>query len=140
MVSQEARKRILDFLLNSSDIDLEYHLGIVSAPHTDELTVLADFTEATFPGYVKLNARTVAASAINGALQAQTGQVEYIFTANSSIVAAELIYSIYATFVDHTATTRLFWHAYFPVPKIVSSPGDEIRVKVDWFLTDLVVP
>ena len=140
MVSQQARKNIIDDILNSSVFNVKYHLGSNQQPHTDELTILADFVEATFLGYAAVNARAVPASAINAGLQAETGQVEYVFTASNSIVTAEVILNAYATFVDHLGATKLMWHVYFPVPKVVSSPGDEIRVKVDWFLTDLVVP
>lgn len=138
MHSQEARKKLLEEILNSTDLDVMIRLTQNAAAHTDELTVLADFVEATFVGYAAVPTAGGVTASINGALEAETGQQTYIFTADAGITGPQSIYGAYATYTSFAGGTKLLWHGFFGSAKVVEFDDDEIRIKIDWFEQNLV--
>lgn len=140
MVSQEARKALLKQILADPNLLAKVRLSKVAAVHNDELTILADFTEADFQGYSSVIYTVIhdGSSNINANLQAETGLKEFVFSAGLALAAQQTCFAAYITYTDFTNTQRLLWHEFFAVPKIINAPDDEIGVKIDWFLTNLV--
>jgi len=134
MVVDEGLKCILRFLLRDSALDAQ--IGLFSnAIEPDVDTVLADLTEASFPGYVTIPAvdLTWPDPAINDDGEAESDGPIMTWEATGSPGSPEAIHGLYVSIVDDESEESLFVAYAFPEPVTITSAGDQVQKKINWF-------
>lgn len=134
MIVEEGLKAILAFLLRDSGIDAEIGLFTDVLTETD-VTVLADLTEATFPGYARQQTRSLTwpNPTINGDNEAESDGPTITFEATSAPGSPEVITGIFVTIKDEVAAEALFLCYSFPDPVTITAGGDQVQKKINWF-------
>lgn len=97
----------------------------------DHLLVLADLTEATFAGYAAILTSTLPVPTLNGSLEAESDSPTLTWTASGA--GLQTCFLAYVTFIDATATERLYAVGRFSPPQSVVSIGDTINCKFNFF-------
>ena len=132
MFTHQCLTNILDFLLDSPDIEVTYHL-FKNNVTIDEDTVLADLTEADFDGYAALDAVNEPEPTINGSDEAQSLGEELEWVKTGAPEAVQQIYGVYVTFQNEVPATKLFAAFNLPAPVAIAVAGNNVKVKVDWY-------
>jgi len=134
MVVEEGLKAILRFILRDSVVGTSIGLFTNLITIADD-TVLADLTEATFPGYAQVPAITVTwpDPAINVDGEAESDGPTIVWECTTSPGSPETIRGIFVQIVDNTATPALFSAYVFPDPVVITIIGDEVAKKLNWF-------
>jgi len=137
MFPAESLINILDFFLDSTEIDLTYKL-FKNDVTVDEDTVLGDFTEADFGGYAAKAAEDEAEPTINGSDEAQSLGAELEWVKTGAPEAVQQIYGCYVTWIDEGAVERLFAAFELPAPVAIAVAGNNVKIKVDWYTKNFV--
>lgn len=93
-------------------------------PNYDNL--LADFTEATFPGYAAISAATTPASGIDSL----TGNLVVSWNNGSAFTAGTIVTpeTVYGWYITNTAETTCLVAARFDTPIVIDQTGDIISL------------
>lgn len=137
MIVEQGLMAILRFLLRNPEIDAEIGLFTNAlTPVAD--TVLGDLTEATFPGYARVQTRDLVwpDPTINVDTAAETDGPTITFEADDDPVAPEDIHGIFVTILDDEAVENLFLCASFTDPITIAGNGDQVQKKINWFCDD----
>lgn len=134
MIVEEGLKGVLAFLLRNAEIDAQIGLFTDILTETDT-TVFSDLTEATFPGYARINTRDVIwpDPAINGDAEAETDGPTMTWEATSDPGSPEDVTGIFVTIKDDEAVECLFLVYSFPDPITIAADGDQVQKKINWF-------
>lgn len=136
MFPLQSLKEILNFFTGDPDRELTYRL--FQANHTVVLaTVLADVhgagKESDFGGYAAKAAEVEAEAANAGTGEVKLVGAELTWTKTGAPETVQQVNGAYATWKDETGTVRLFSAWNLPAPVAISTAGNEVKVKVDWY-------
>lgn len=137
MIVEEGLKAILRFLLRNEIIDAKIGLFTNALTPIDS-TVLADLTEATFPGYAQIPTRdlTWPDPTINGDDAAETDGPTITFTADDDPGSPEDVHGLFVTIQDDEDEPMLFLCAAFADAVTITEAGDQVQKKINWFCDD----
>lgn len=132
MVSNEAERRILHELLNSTDLDPTVRLFKNDPAAADAAIVLTDLEEADFDGYAALTAVAWDAVATNGSGQAETISEVLSWERTAGAGGSQTVYGIYITFTSFDTNERLMWFARFASPFTFGTVGTVLEKTINW--------
>lgn len=135
MFPRQGLKNLLDYLLAQPDMEITYRL--FSNNYTPIVTsVIGDFTECTFPGYLPLDAVTEAAASITGSEEALSLGGDLVWTRDNDIGAAQDAYGMYVTFVGNDSAQKLLFAFRFTHRVHFLINGDTTTKKFDWYVKE----
>jgi len=140
MIVNEGLICLLNDLLNGSSYGLKIKLFINNIT-PDANTVLGDLTEASFAGYSFISIPSVAypAPTINGSGQAESDSGTLNWTCTSSPGSPQTVYGLYVIMEDTSALKKLLFAAAFDTPVVITTSGDEVNKKLNWYAADLPI-
>jgi len=139
MIPDEGLKAAVHTLLKSTGLTVAIKL-FKNDVTIDSATVLADLTEADFPGYAsKLTSDIVwLGPDIDGGGLGRMRSPELVWTASSAPGSPQTIYGIHIIVVDPGPSSRLFFAEAFAEPIVITLSGDEVKRKVTLFDVEFI--
>lgn len=133
MYTHDGMKKLMNVVLNSADLGHKIHL--FKNDYTPiNTTLLADLTEADYPGYAAKDAVAESAPVINGDDESYSTSGVMDFVSDDDTDPVQRVYGVYVTFLDITDTRVLLAATRFDNWQTIALEGDKVRLTQDWFM------